>query len=104
MTFFYVLEPEKIDLPAKYSKLTRDVRWLVRDMYIDRQGGKCYHCNGCLKQPAPDFIMEKRIDRDLFPPDFFKHPVHLHHDHNTDLTIGAVHCHCNAVLWQYHGE
>lgn len=32
------------------------------------------------------------------------YPVHLHHDHKTGLTIGAVHAKCNAVLWQYYGE
>ena len=32
------------------------------------------------------------------------HPIHLHHDHDTDLTIGAVHAYCNAILWEYHNE
>jgi hypothetical protein len=49
-------------------------------------------------------VMSKKINVDLFPPNFFKWPVHLHHDHRTGMTIGAVHCRCNAVLWQYHGE
>jgi hypothetical protein len=44
------------------------------------------------------------IDRELFPPGFFNYPVHLHHSHNSGLTIGAVHSYCNAVLWHYHGE
>lgn len=44
------------------------------------------------------------VNMKLFPPNFFKHPVHLHHDHQTGMTIGAVHNHCNAVLWQYYGE
>ena len=35
---------------------------------------------------------------------FFKWPVHLHHCHDTGMTTGAVHCYCNAVLWQYPGK
>jgi hypothetical protein len=48
--------------------------------------------------------MKKKINARLFPPNFFNWPVHLHHCHVTGLTIGAIHCHCNAVLWQYHGQ
>ena len=48
--------------------------------------------------------MEKWIDEELVPENFFKYPVHLHHSHYTGMTIGAVHANCNAVLWQYHGE
>jgi hypothetical protein len=40
----------------------------------------------------------------LFPKNFLKWPVHLHHSHDTGMTIGAVHSYCNAVLWQYHNE
>ena len=48
--------------------------------------------------------MRMYITNSLFPPNFFKWPVHLHHSHDTGMTIGAVHARCNAVLWQYHGE
>ncbi|AGI61771.1 hypothetical protein VCO139_0016 [Vibrio phage VCO139] len=40
----------------------------------------------------------------LFPKNMFQYPIHLHHDHNTGMTIGAVHARCNAVLWEYYGE
>jgi hypothetical protein len=40
----------------------------------------------------------------LFPPNFLKYPVHLQHNHDTDMTEGAVHARCNAVMWQYHGR
>jgi len=30
--------------------------------------------------------------------------MHLHHNHETDMTEGAVHAYCNAVLWQYEGK
>jgi hypothetical protein len=49
-------------------------------------------------------VLTMPINEKIFPPNFFKYPVHLHHDHNTGMTIGAVHAYCNAVLFQYHGE
>lgn len=45
-----------------------------------------------------------RLQRKIFPKGFFDRPVHLHHSHDTGLTIGAVHAVCNAVLWIYHRE
>jgi len=93
-----------MELPVKYNDYHYTERWKIRNEYVRVQKGLCYHCAGCLKKEAPDFILEKRIDKDLFPEGFFKAPVHLHHDHSTGLTIGAVHNYCNAVLWQYYGE
>lgn len=92
------------DLPVNYKKLTQLERRLVREEYIRLQGGKCAHCGEPLSGPASSNVMIKTIKKELFPPNFFKWPVHLHHHHDTGMTIGAVHCHCNAVLWQYHGE
>ena len=91
-------------LPANYKNLTQQERRLVREEYVRRQGGKCAHCGQPLSESAADEVMSKHIKTRLFPPNFFKWPVHLHHCHDTGMTIGAVHCHCNAVLWQYHGK
>lgn len=94
----------KIELPTAYSELTPTKRKSVREKYIRVQDGKCYYCGTLLSGPASSSIMDMYINKRLFPDGFFNNPVHLHHDHNTDMTLGAVHCHCNAVLWQYHGE
>lgn len=91
-------------LPVVYADIPQNERWMIRQAYMKQQDGKCYHCGGPFTHQAPDFIMKKRINKRLFPSNFFDHPIHLHHSHETGLTIGAVHCHCNAVLWQYHGE
>jgi hypothetical protein len=40
----------------------------------------------------------------LFPKGFLNAPVHLHHSHVTNMTLGAVHGYCNGYLWQYLGE
>jgi hypothetical protein len=91
-------------LPVDYRTLAPHERRAVREEYMRIQGGMCAHCGGPLGKPARDDVRAKPILRRLFPRDFFKWPVHLHHCHETGMTIGAVHNHCNAVLWQYHGE
>lgn len=91
-------------LPANYSKLSQDERRLVRLQYIEQQNGLCYHCQNPLTGAPTALVLGLPIDLSLFPKNFLLHPVHLHHNHETDLTIGAVHAYCNAVLWQYHNE
>lgn len=76
----------------------------MREEYARRQGGNCAHCGNALAGAAAADVLSLPINTRLFPPNFFKWPVHLHHCHDTGLTIGAVHCRCNAVLWQYLGE
>lgn len=91
-------------LPTDYTKLDWRQRRSVREQYVKEQGGYCWHCKTSLKHEPPSGITDKRIDLDLFPPNFLKHPIHLQHDHDTDMTEGAVHAYCNAVLWQYYGR
>ena len=93
-----------MDIPANYNQLTRKQRRGVRLRYIQLQDGKCWHCKSDLELDPPKEVLEKRIRLDMFPPGFMNHPVHLHHDHNTEMTIGAVHAYCNAVLWEWYGQ
>jgi hypothetical protein len=87
-----------------YRKLSASQRRRVREEYVERQVGLCHHCNSRLDQtPRPD-IAKLPVKASLFSVGFFTYPVHLHHNHKTGMTLGAVHCHCNAVLWQYHKE
>ena len=92
------------DLPAVYEDLEWWERRNVRNEYARLQDGKCYHCGESLDGAPAKRIQQKRINWSLFPQNFTKYPVHLHHSHDDGLTIGAVHALCNAVLWQYHGE
>lgn len=90
-----------MELPCNYERLTQSQRKSVREEYEFRQDYKCKYCNTDLYvRPSK----RKRIDWSRFPPNFLKYPIHLHHNHSTGMTIGAVHAYCNAVLWQYHGE
>lgn len=93
-----------LKLPVKYHNIPPKERWRVREEYIRVQEGLCQHCKEPLLGKASNEVMSKRINLKLFPKNFLDHPIHLHHCHKTGLTIGAIHCHCNAVLWQYHGE
>lgn len=101
---FAKTDRSKLKLPVKYSELDQTERREIRYQYIIKQRRRCCHCKMSLDLPPPDYIQMMKIDRSLFPENFFSHPVHLHHNHDTDLTIGAIHCYCNAVLWEYEGE
>lgn len=91
-------------LPILYSKANAKERREVREQYIREQNGLCYWCKHPLDQEPPQEIKNYKINWRLFPPNFLRYPVHLQHDHSTDLTEGAVHSRCNAVMWQYHGR
>lgn len=93
-----------MELPIKYNQADWKTRRRARLAYIEKQDGKCSFCDCPLDgRPAPD-IEAAEIDLSLFPEGFLDNPIHLHHDHFTDLTIGAVHARCNAYLWEYLGE
>ena len=93
-----------MDLPKNYNELSIQERKLVREEYSRIQGGLCYHCKSPLVGKPSDDIIGKLVNVRLFPKTFFQWPVHLHHNHKTGMTIGAVHNRCNAVLWQYENE
>lgn len=98
------LELPSIELPANYNNLSTQKRLIVREQYIKLQDGKCHYCKCPLNESPPDHIKQKPINTNLFPVNFFKYPIHLHHNHVSGITIGAVHNLCNAVLWQYEKE
>ncbi|BDD02410.1 hypothetical protein [Persicobacter psychrovividus] len=92
---------KKYDLPQPYSQLSKNQRREVRLQYVEQQKGKCWFCGHDLDAEAPEEIKSKPIDWRAFPPGFLNNPVHLQHDHITDMTEGAVHAYCNAISWQY---
>lgn len=92
------------DLPVDYDKLERWERREVREQYIKEQDGKCYYCGEPLDEEAPDRIKNEPVNWNLFPDGFLDYPIHLQHDHYTGMTEGAVHNHCNAVMWCKEGR
>jgi len=92
------------DLPVDYTSLSQYQRREVREQYRKEQKGKCMFCGESLDDPPAYAINRMTVNQFLFPPNFFKSPVHLQHCRVTGMTEGAVHAKCNAVLWQYHGR
>lgn len=93
-----------IKLPVDYTKLNGKKRRMVREQYIREQKEKCMYCGCDLHQEPPKEITDKLINWRLFPDNFLQFPIHLQHNHNTNMTEGAVHAYCNAVMWQYEGR
>lgn len=93
-----------MSLPINYKHAHWTVRKQAREEYIRLQNGICLHCKQPLDGEPSKIVLSKRINTKLFPKNFFKWPVHLRHCHKTEMTIGAVHAKCNAVLWPYYGE
>ncbi len=105
MTFSKPLKGSwKLKLPINYEKSDWRKRKQAREQYCKEQGWLCYHCGESLFDDPSKEVMKKVINVKLFPPSMFDHPIHLHHNHRTGMTIGAVHAKCNAVLWQYYGK
>lgn len=89
-------------IARKYHEMTITGRRLLREEYVRDQEGLCWYCKVPLDEASPH--KDKPINWGLFPPNFLRYPIHLQHDHKTDMTEGAVHAYCNAVLWQYEGR
>lgn len=95
---------EDVTLPQHYPSLKREEIRVVREAYVKEQKGLCAYCQTPLVEEPAAHIQAAWIDESLFPPTMFKFPIHLHHNHDTGMTIGAVHARCNAYAWQYEGE
>ena len=94
----------KPSLTEDYTMLNWEERRTLREKYIKAQEELCYHCKGSLRE-EPIEKRELTVKMlELFPKGFWDNPIHLHHDHSTGMTIGAVHANCNAILWVFHGE
>jgi len=95
---------EGIKLPVHYDSLNPVNKKIVREEYIRRQGGKCHYCKSPLDGYPSERVLQVELTPSLFPRGFFTHKIHLHHNHETGMTIGAVHNVCNAILFEYYGE
>lgn len=100
-TFKKMIKTKKYDLPVNYNELEINEKRAVRLQYIKEQANSCKHCNMPLNELPSNEVELSVIFWDRFPKNFQKHPIHLHHNHYTGMTIGAVHMKCNAFLWQY---
>ena len=92
------------ELPVDYTKLHWTERKAVREQYIKLQNNKCLYCGEDLDAPPPNKILKMEVPKEFFPSGFFDYPIHLQHDHITEMTEGAVHSYCNAVMWVWDGK
>lgn len=83
----------------KYSKIKN--KQYVRDELIEKQANICIFCGNKLDEES--YFEGSPIDKSLFPKTFFDHPMHIHHNHDTDNVIGLIHATCNAISWQLLG-
>jgi len=105
MAKIFVRKFKKLRLPINYVKASRARRAQARLQYIVEQEGLCYFCEADIEEKPPKSIQDKYpLTKSDYPKHFFTHPIHLHHCHDTDMTIGSTHAYCNAVLWEYYGE
>lgn len=93
--------------PQRYSDLNANQRSKLRDEYVVYFKGRCLYCDGQLDDEPHEFVRESadEIEWDHLPGSkdgFLKSPVHLHHDHETGLTLGPVHALCNAHSWHFY--
>ena len=93
-----------MDLPINYTKATWQERRDARNQYVELQDNLCWFCGCFLTGKPSQEVQDAYLNMRLFPKGFLDYPVHLHHDHTTHMTIGAVHSKCNGYLWQYLGE
>ena len=93
-------------LPVDYTTLDwrKGETAMVRKQYEAIQDGKCYWCKESLYGPPSQEVLDADINWSLFPTNFQKSPIHLQHDHFSNMTEGAVHMRCNAYMWQYKGR
>jgi len=90
--------------PKNYEKMSSKTRAETRHMYVAEQKGLCHYCRSPLEGHPSQCSKDMAVTPALYPNGFFDNPVHLHHCHQTGMTIGAVHARCNAVLWEHRGE
>jgi len=99
-----MIKNKKYDLPVNYDTLEPHQKRAVRLQYIEEQQNLCQYCEMPLNEAPINYVEAATISWAAFPYNFQLSPIHLHHDHKTGMTIGAVHMKCNAYLWQYKGE
>ena len=101
MKFSDTKSDKKWELPQHYPSLKPYERAQVRNQYVKEQDGLCHYCAEPLSgSPSTNYTLDMR----RFPRNFLRYPIHLHHCHQTGLTLGAVHALCNGILWEVHGE
>jgi len=87
----------KLELPIKYSSLSGERLSAVKEAYTCLQRERCWLCGNNLWD-LPKYIVENPKLMGLCGNQLAEHsPLHLHHDHDTGLTLGVTHAECNII-------
>lgn len=87
----------KLQLPTKYSSLSGQRRAAVKEAYICLQRERCWLCGDSL-YALPTFIVDNpNVVQLCYNQLAEQFPLQLHHDHDTDMTLGVTHAECNAI-------
>jgi hypothetical protein len=93
--------------PQRYSDLNTSQRRKLRENYVVHFQGRCIYCDEPLNDKPHEFVRAKATS--IWWPNlpggrkgFLSNSVHLHHDHETDLTLGPVHALCNAHSYHFY--
>jgi hypothetical protein len=92
--------------PQKYDDLNSEEKRKLREQYIEWFNGRCLYCEEMLEDEPHKFVRQSADDiewDDLHggKEGFLSNPVHLHHDHETGLTLAPLHALCNAHSWHF---
>ena len=88
----------KLELPTKYSSLSGERLSAVKEAYICLQRERCWLCGNNL-WGLPKYIVENpKLMALCFNKLAEQMPYHLHHDHDTGLTLGVTHAECNIII------
>lgn len=88
-------------LPHRYSDLNTSQRRKLREQYVEHFRGRCLYCDEPLNDKPHEYVRAKATSIAWWnlpggKKGFLSNPIHLHHDHDTDLTLAAIHALCNA--------
>lgn len=87
----------KLELPTKYSSLSGERLAVVKEAYICLQRERCWLCGGNLYE-LPNHVVDNPNLIGLCSSQLAEqHPLHLHHNHDTGLTLGVAHAECNII-------
>lgn len=87
----------KLELPTKYSSLSGERLSAVKDAYICLQRERCWLCGDNLYE-LPKYIVDNPNYMGLCYNQLAEQtPLHLHHNHDTGLTLGVAHAECNII-------
>ena len=87
-----------LELPTKYSSLSGERLSAVKEAYICLQRERCWLCGNNLYELSKYLVDNPKLMPLCGNELAERYPLHLHHDHDTGLTLGVTHAECNIII------